>query len=144
MLTTNFALAQGHGNRHGKGHDKHRDDDASYYKEGDRDAVRGWYEDHENHLPPGLVQKDRWPPGLEKQLVRRGTLPPGLQKRPQPCPSRPRIRATATSGVRSGSDRRAYRSAKPKNQCSDGRRPFRNSVIEFTNSTTCPTLRTRE
>jgi hypothetical protein len=26
------------------------------------------------------------PPGLEKQLVRRGTLPPGLQKRLQPCP----------------------------------------------------------
>jgi hypothetical protein len=35
-------------------------------------------------FPP--AKKDRLPPGLEKQLVRRGTLPPGLQKRIQPCP----------------------------------------------------------
>jgi hypothetical protein len=144
MLTTNFALAQGHGNRHGKGHDKHRDDDASYYKEGDRDAVRGWCEDHENHPPPGLVKKDRWPPGLEKQLVRR-VRSRQASRSGATGSKRPRTRATsATSGVRSGSDRRAYRSAKPENQYGDGRRPFRNSLIEFTNSTTCPTLRTRE
>lgn len=48
--------------------------------------MRGWYHDHQDHLPPGLAKKDRLPPGLEKQLVQRGTLPPGLQKRIQPCP----------------------------------------------------------
>ena len=87
MLTSNIAMAQGHGNGHGKGHDKHSDDDAKdYYKDHDRETMRGWYDQHENNLPPGLAKKDRLPPGLERQLVRRGTLPPGLQKRLQPCP----------------------------------------------------------
>lgn len=87
MLTGNYALAQGHG--HGKGHAKHQDEDddqGDYYKTGDRHYIRGWYDDHQSNLPPGLAKKDRLPPGLEKQLVRRGTLPPGLQKRLQPCP----------------------------------------------------------
>jgi hypothetical protein len=89
MLTCNFALAQGHGNGHGKGHEKHGDDDDQderYYKGHDRETLRGWYDEHENNLPPGLAKRDRLPPELEKQLVRRGTLPPGLQKRLQPCP----------------------------------------------------------
>jgi hypothetical protein len=89
MLTSNFALAQGHGNGHGKGHEKHGDgddQDARYYGDRDRDTMRGWYDEHESNLPPGLAKRDRLPPGLEKQLVRRGTLPPGLQKRLQPCP----------------------------------------------------------
>jgi Ni/Co efflux regulator RcnB len=81
-----IALAQGKG--HGKGHDKHGDDDqdAAFYKDHDREVLRGWYSEHGDQLPPGLAKKDRLPPGLEKQLVRRGTLPPGLQKRLQPCP----------------------------------------------------------
>ncbi|MBZ5698679.1 MAG: hypothetical protein LAN18_09050 [Acidobacteriia bacterium] len=90
-LASSFALAQGNGNGHGKdqgkGHGKHGDDDpqAGYYKDHDRD-IRSWYGDHQGNLPPGLAKKDQLPPGLEKQLVRRGTLPPGLQKRIQPCP----------------------------------------------------------
>jgi hypothetical protein len=37
------------------------------------------------------VSRPAWPsaivfPGLERQLVVRGTLPPGLQKKMQPCP----------------------------------------------------------
>jgi hypothetical protein len=89
MLTGNLAMAQGNGNGHGKGHDKHGGDDdqgQGYYRERDRESMRGWYDEHQNSLPPGLAKKDRLPPGLEKQLVRRGTLPPGLQKRIQPCP----------------------------------------------------------
>jgi hypothetical protein len=89
MLAPNFALAQGHGNGHGKDHDKHaadEDQDDHYYQERDRESARGWYEEHQNNLPPGLAKKDRLPSGLEKQLVRRGTLPPGLQKRLQPVP----------------------------------------------------------
>jgi hypothetical protein len=84
-----FAFAQGNG--HGKGHDKdhgkHGDDDqqAGYYRDHDRD-IHAWYDGHRNGLPPGLAKKDQLPPGLEKQLVRRGTLPPGLQQRIQPCP----------------------------------------------------------
>jgi len=89
MLTSNFALAQGHGNGHGKGQEKHGDyeeQDQGYYRDRDRETMRGWYDEHANNLPPGLAKRDRLPPGLEKQLVRRGTLPPGLQKRLQPCP----------------------------------------------------------
>jgi hypothetical protein len=48
--------------------------------------VRSWYHDHQNHLPPGLAKRDRLPPGLERQLVARGTLPPGLRKQIEPCP----------------------------------------------------------
>lgn len=84
LLTGSQALPQGHG----KGHNKHgeEDDQGDVYKEHDRQVLREWYGRHSSDLPPGLAKKDRLPPGLEKQLVRRGTLPPGLQKRIQPCP----------------------------------------------------------
>jgi Ni/Co efflux regulator RcnB len=86
LSSGSIALAQGKG--HAKGHNKHGEDDqdAQFYKDHDREVLRGWYDEHRDQLPPGLARKDRLPPGLEKQLVRRGTLPPGLQKRLQPCP----------------------------------------------------------
>lgn len=85
------ALAQDHGEGHGKGHEKHDDDrddhDRKEFRYSDHDReIHGWYAEHENHLPPGLAKKDRLPPGLERQLVVRGTLPPGLQKRVYNCP----------------------------------------------------------
>jgi hypothetical protein len=88
LLIANPAMAQGNGKGHGKGHDKHGDDDQGqyYYNHHDQEAFHGWYVQNENHLPPGLAKKDQLPLGLEKQLVRRGTLPPGLQKRIYPCP----------------------------------------------------------
>ena len=89
MFIGNGVMAQGNGNVHGKGHDKHGaedDQEDHYYKDRDRETARGWYDEHQNNLPPGLAKKDRLSPGLEKQLVRRGTLPPGLQKRLQPVP----------------------------------------------------------
>ena len=69
----------GHGNGHynGHGHDRYTD------RDGD---IRGWYRTHYNHLPPGLAKRDRLPPGLERQLIVRGTLPPGLRGKMQPCP----------------------------------------------------------
>jgi len=95
-LSTTIAVAQGNGH----GHDKHeRDDDDDHghggehrrhhdhYDDHDRDQIRGWYYSHQSHLPPGLAKRDRLPPGLEHQLVVRGTLPPGLQKKMQPCPA---------------------------------------------------------
>jgi hypothetical protein len=91
VLAGSPAFGQGNGNGHGKGHnkDKHEDrddrDEDSYYK-GHDEHIRTWYAGNEGHLPPGLAKKDRLPPGLEKQLVRRGTLPPGLQKKMYPCP----------------------------------------------------------
>lgn len=69
-------------------HDRYDDDEHSdhYYQHHDEEAVRAWCSENERHLPPGLAKKDQLPPGLEKQLVPRGSLPPGLQKRVQPCP----------------------------------------------------------
>jgi Ni/Co efflux regulator RcnB len=92
-LAGTSAMAQGnshgHGNGNGKakGHAKHGDDDdqGGYYRDHDRD-IQAWHEEHRNNLPPGLAKKDQLPPGLEKQLVRRGMLPPGLQREEQPCP----------------------------------------------------------
>jgi Ni/Co efflux regulator RcnB len=94
-LSAGVALAQGHGNGHGKGRDKGdyaEDEDRGnshgerhYYREHDRE-LHEWYQSHYDNLPPGLAKKDRLPPGLERQLVVRGTLPPGLQKKMQPCP----------------------------------------------------------
>lgn len=99
LFTGPYALAQGNGNGngnghgngqgHGKGHNKHGEDDedrGDYYYRGHEREIRQWYEGRHDDLPPGLAKKDRLPPGLERQLVRRGTLPPGLQKRIQPCP----------------------------------------------------------
>ena len=88
MLLPSGSIAFAQGRGHGKGHDKHDEDEqnAQFYDDHDRDVLRGWYEEHRDELPPGLAKKDRLPPGLEKQLVRRRTLPPGLQKRLQPCP----------------------------------------------------------
>ena len=77
----------GHGNGHAYGHNKHDrdDDDRGYYRERDRD-LHDWYRAHYNNLPPGLAKRDRLPPGLERQLVVRGTLPPGLRREMHPCP----------------------------------------------------------
>jgi len=93
LLSVSPAFAQGNsqGHGHGKGQDKHHDDDDrddhdAYRYEYHEQAIRGWYSESDNHLPPGLAKKDRLPPGLEKQLVRNGTLPPGLEKRLYPVP----------------------------------------------------------
>ena len=89
LLSGSPAFAQGNsqGHGHGKGHDKHHDDDDRDDRyDHHREAIRGWYSEHGSHLPPGLAKKDRLPPGLERQLVRNGTLPPGLQKRFYPVP----------------------------------------------------------
>ena len=100
-LSATIAVAQDHGH----GHDKHGDDDRDEHEHGnghghdhdngrghdrydahDRGAARDWYRAHHSHLPPGLAKRDRLPPGLEAQLVVRGTLPAGLRRQMQPCP----------------------------------------------------------
>ncbi len=45
------------------------------FSDQDRVHIHDYYR---RHLPPGLAKKERLPPGLQKQLVRRGELPPGL------------------------------------------------------------------
>jgi hypothetical protein len=94
-LSTGVVLAQGEGHEHGRGHDKHGNEDGDNdrhgnkehshkghgYDDRDREMMHGWYEDHRENLPPGLAKKDRLSPGLERQLELRGTLPPGLRAR---------------------------------------------------------------
>src|SRR5947209_20618148 len=75
---------QGHG--HAYGHKKHDGDEHHrHYRDHDRE-LHEWYRGHEGHLPPGLAKRDALPPGLERQLVVRGTLPPELRGRMHPCP----------------------------------------------------------
>lgn len=66
---------------HDRGHDRDH-----FYGDHDHDAMRGWYVAHHDHLPPGLRDRDRLPPGLERQLVLRGVLPVELRGRMYPCP----------------------------------------------------------
>lgn len=79
-----------HGHGHGKDkkawHDDDRDRHGDFYHDRDRETMRDWYSHHERHLPPGLAKRDQLPPGLERQLIVRGTLPPGLRERIRPCP----------------------------------------------------------
>ena len=75
-----------HGHGHGGGHEKDKDHDRHAYSDHDRDEMRGWYREHYQHLPPGLAKRDRLTPGLERQLVVRGTLPPGLRAKIVVCP----------------------------------------------------------
>ena len=79
---------------HDDGHwrNKHRDHDDDDDRRGygfadhDRDEIRGWYAANYRHLPPGLAKRDRLPPGLERQLVIRGTFTPELQREVRPVP----------------------------------------------------------
>src|SRR5262249_308899 len=98
-LSAGMAMAQGHGHANGHGKDRGDWDDKHeakreakaerhYYREHDRE-LHEWYRAHYNHLPPGLAKKDRLPPGLERQLVVRGTLPPALRGYMRPCPIEP-------------------------------------------------------
>lgn len=51
------------------------------FSDRDREYIHRYYR---TNLPPGLAKRDQLPPGLRKQLVRRGTLPPGLQSQSLP------------------------------------------------------------
>jgi hypothetical protein len=47
--------------------------------------IGDWYR-HGKGLPPGLAKREHLPPGIEKHLIKGGTLPPGLMKKAQPLP----------------------------------------------------------
>jgi Ni/Co efflux regulator RcnB len=71
-----------HGRGHGYGHDRERHEG---YRDHDRD-IRGWYQAHYRHLPPGLAKRDRLSPVQERYLVVEGVLPVNLRTHMQPCP----------------------------------------------------------
>jgi hypothetical protein len=98
MALSSMGLAQGNSQGKGKGHNKQADQDDDrdrgdkhgvriVFSVRDRDTIRGYYQDRNSNLPPGLAKRNgNLPPGLQKHLERDGTLPPGLQKRVQPFP----------------------------------------------------------
>jgi hypothetical protein len=58
------------------------------FGEGDRALIRRYFADNRSNLPPGLAKRGGdLPPGLERQLRRKGHLPPGLEKRLHPFPN---------------------------------------------------------
>ncbi|HEU5450567.1 MAG TPA: hypothetical protein VFU76_01200 [Terriglobales bacterium] len=56
------------------------------FSDNDRQTIRSCFQSNTAGLPPGLAKRDRLPPGLERQIVVRGTLPPGLRAKMHPCP----------------------------------------------------------
>ena len=48
------------------------------FTDDDRRMIRHHYESRRANLPPGLAKKKQLPPGLRKQIARKGHLPPGL------------------------------------------------------------------
>lgn len=50
------------------------------FSDRDRTEIHRYYR---QNLPPGLAKRETLPPGLRKQLVRRGSLPPGLEAQGQ-------------------------------------------------------------
>lgn len=78
----------------GKGKENKRDAGASVavavhvFMEADRMVLREYARGFRGDLPPGLAKRGaNLPPGLEKQLVRKGRLPPGLEKQIAPFPA---------------------------------------------------------
>jgi hypothetical protein len=80
--SADFAAAQGRG----RGNDKKPEKKAetavvvTQFGTHDREIITTYYTRASRGRREGL------PPGLEKQLIRNGTLPPGLQKKLQPFP----------------------------------------------------------
>ncbi len=68
-------------------HERQADEGRAFGKH-QEETIRDWFSNKKNlrNLPPGLAKRDHLPPGLERQLRKKGALPPGLQKRLQPLP----------------------------------------------------------
>ncbi len=99
-LTSTTALAQGHGR--GRGHDKgeppgqakkeDRQDEAQF-RDQDREYANNWYyheyrdtRDNRRELPPGLRDRDRLPPGIERQLQRGWVIDRDYRQQLYPVP----------------------------------------------------------
>ncbi|MEJ2109069.1 MAG: hypothetical protein P8Z37_03975 [Acidobacteriota bacterium] len=58
---------------------------SAVFSDRDRQVIGDYYARHKaKKVPPGLAKKDQLPPGLARQVVKKGTLPPGLQGRALP------------------------------------------------------------
>jgi len=61
--------------------DRERHDDHPSFSDHDRDNMRSWYRDHQDHPPKGFRDRDRLPPDLQRRLVVHEVLAPELRGR---------------------------------------------------------------
>lgn len=60
---------------------------AGIFSSHERELIHGYFAQPKQKVPPGLSKRaGSLPPGLEKQLRRKGHLPPGLEKKISPLP----------------------------------------------------------
>ena len=62
--------------------------DVRVFGESQEAIIRAWFSNQKNHgnLPPGLANRERLPAGLERQMLKNGSLPPGLEKHTHSLP----------------------------------------------------------
>jgi hypothetical protein len=67
--------------------DRDRDHDHPRFEDHDRQAARGWYNEHHDRLPEGLRDRDRLPPELESRLQVGVLLDHDMRHRIHPVPA---------------------------------------------------------
>ncbi|HZV87687.1 MAG TPA: hypothetical protein VFF95_09080 [Candidatus Binatus sp.] len=67
--------------------DRDRDHDHPRFEDHDRQAARGWYNEHHDRLPEGLRDRDRLTPELESRLQVGVVLDQDLRHRIHPVPA---------------------------------------------------------
>jgi hypothetical protein len=67
--------------------DRDRDRDHPRFEDHDRQAARGWYNEHHDRLPEGLRDRDRLPPELESRLQVGVVLDHDMRHRIHPVPA---------------------------------------------------------
>lgn len=65
----------------------HHDQDHSRFDDHDRQESRDWYNQHRNHLPPGLRDRDRLPPQYESRIREGYVLDRNMRRMVHPVPA---------------------------------------------------------
>ena len=88
VLPGRAGLAQGRNDRNRGQNDQDQNRwDRGGFNDHDRDATRGWYNEHRRRPPVGLRRIDRLPPYLEARLRIGGVLVPMLRSRIHAVPA---------------------------------------------------------
>ena len=73
--------------RHDQNRDDHHDQDHSRFDDHDRQVTRDWYNEHHDHPPVGLRDRDRLPPQYESRLREGDVLDRDMRRRIHPIPT---------------------------------------------------------
>jgi Ni/Co efflux regulator RcnB len=85
-LAGGSVMAQGNSQAPGRGHDPNRSEH-NRFDDRDREAMRGWYQEHHNRLPRGFRDRDRLSDDFERRLVIGFALTPEYRRRVVAVPS---------------------------------------------------------